>query len=262
MGCVASKDGTRSREQVSVKEDASSDCLNSVGCLDYTDPRLFEQSQQELKPDFEATRLPDMGTIVFNTGTEDGQRYQGQLNARLAAMILQKRANRQKARGGSPSSSQLSTPTSRDTPTSRRGSISSSPVLSARSGECRDLTPPSPGYGSSDSQPSSRDHKRNRRNCLSGQNSRRNSVSGRGRIRWAMVEINEFGRDFSCACAQPSSGGLPLGMGMYHMKCSRMSLDEFEDSRKTSRIPCERFHITGRLSPMERGKLLDHRRTK
>eukprot|EP00656_Telonema_subtile_P056162 TRINITY_DN8913_c0_g1_i1.p1 TRINITY_DN8913_c0_g1~~TRINITY_DN8913_c0_g1_i1.p1 ORF type:complete len:340 (+),score=1.00 TRINITY_DN8913_c0_g1_i1:243-1262(+) len=334
MGCRGSKAQTGSRP--SLKEDPNDLSIQSVGVspMDYSDPRLFDQSVSArfVEPDFDASQRPEMSTIVFESG-EEGQPYQGQLNARLAAMILQKRATRNAARGtpnSSPPASGQSTPTSSNSPRSprsprspgsRRKSAPSSaestsntdistssglPPLppqspkgrrSSKTGELLDDSPPGAGFGSSSDLAGLIGHRRrgNRDglgssgdlrasvaglgssgdlSTILGNRTRRNSASSRDstgsrgsrgsrrttRIKWDAVEVNEFARDFNCACSQPSSGGLPLGMGMYHVKCSRQSLDEFESSRKLSRIPVDRFHITGRLSPLERGKLLDHRR--
>lgn len=240
MGCVASKakDGSR--------PDNPQERELHVGCLDYRDPILLE-SIDALRVS-EVPDSPTMGSINLETG-ETRQGYQGQLNARLAAMILQKRQKRESARKSTPPTSGESTPTrsrrnSRDLRDTPPGTPKSAGFVWQHSMSGEPVAPSSPGSGGG-----------------AYQNTRRSSKSRQTKLKWAIVEVNEFVRDFNCACAQPSSGGLPLGMGMYHVKCSRQSLDEFELSRKLTRIPLERFHITGRLSNLERGKLLDQKRT-
>lgn len=127
------------------------------------------------------------GHINFECGdgeklSESGERYQGQLNARLAALILQKRAVRDAARGSdqpgrsrirSYSSSSDNSP-SMSRANSRRGSVTrASSVISDASLTC----PSSTGL-----------------------------PVRKTRVRFHQVEIHEFSRDWSCAASQPSSG--------------------------------------------------------
>eukprot|EP00658_Telonema_sp_P-2_P019346 TRINITY_DN17631_c0_g1_i2.p1 TRINITY_DN17631_c0_g1~~TRINITY_DN17631_c0_g1_i2.p1 ORF type:complete len:274 (+),score=44.34 TRINITY_DN17631_c0_g1_i2:317-1138(+) len=272
MGCKGSRDTGGSKTGAEDPPEAQDHNKTSVGCLQFDDPALFSPIEAQF-----ASGRPDMGSDPFTSTGEESERYQGQLNARLAAMILQKRANRQRTRGradrsvshhgrssaqngsrtSSPSSSQSSSRAC-----SRRNSTNGEMVMMNLQ-HADDL--PSPGLGSGSRSRSTTMDTATPRTARSTPRTsvrlRAKSTSGR-RIKWDKVEINEFARDFNCAGAQPSSGGLPLGMGMYHVSNYRVTVDEYENSRKNTRVPSDRFHILGRLSPMERGKLFDVRQNK
>jgi len=182
------------------------------------------------------------GHINFECGdgeklSESGERYQGHLNARLAALILQKRAVRDAARGSdqpgcsrirSYSSSSDNSPSMSRT-NSRLGTLNR--AGSIISDTC--LTSPTPPSG------------------LPGRKTR---------VRFHQVSIHEFSRDWSCAASQPSSGGPALGMGMNCINFTETPLEEYENEREYTRIPIERFHTTGRMSPLERTRILDVRK--
>lgn len=185
-----------------------------VGCLSYSDPALLEHINTSRSQEASLDESYRSRSASFSSDEGGNQ----QLNARLAALIIQRRSDRRQAR----------TPLR---PTAVFNQNSAMPNVDLA------LKP--------------------RRNSLSRSSSKVRSPT---KVKFDVVHVHEFARDYTCSCSQPSSGGLPLGMGMYHVQSSRTNLNEFEDRRALERIPMERFHITGRLSPMERSRMLGQKK--
>jgi len=252
MGCRSSKSVTRlESRRASVKADIGKTevHLNAVG-LDPTRTPLADTHDVN-----QPTTINSADRTIKFSGdqlSESGERYQGQLNARLAALILQKRAVRDAARG-----SNGAEPRTRIR--SYGGSGDTTPVVSPASSRRNS--------GMSDSAQSCQSLSKGK--WFKGEpapivretaTSRVLSEKRNSKVKFNEVIIHEFTRDWSCAAAQPSSGGPALGMGVNCIKLTHTPLDDFENERMYTRTPCERFHITGRMSPLERSRLLDVRK--